>query len=97
MRRNRERDGERRRSEGQHAMNSESERTARELAAAWPARTFNHATDVSGIVASAVHARLRASLQSCPEVQRELVRETCAHFPAENQAIPFVVPNQQRA
>ncbi len=75
MRRNRERDGERRRSEGQHAMNSESERTARELAAAWPARTFNHATDVSGIVASAVHARLRASLQSCPEVRARAVTQ----------------------
>jgi hypothetical protein len=56
-------------------MNSESERTAREPAAAWPARTFSHATDVSGIAASAVHARLHASLQSCPEVRARGVTE----------------------
>ena len=56
-------------------MTSESERTAREPAAAWPARTFNHATDVSGIAASAVHARLHACLQSCPDVRARAVTE----------------------
>ena len=56
-------------------MTSESERTAREPAAAWPARTFNHPIDVSGIAASAVHARLHASLQSCPEVRVRAVTE----------------------
>ena len=55
-------------------MTSESDQTSREPAAAWPARTFNRATDVSGIAAS-VHARLHASLQSCPEVRVRAVTE----------------------
>src|SRR5262245_38251404 len=75
MRGNRERDRERRRSKGQHAMTRTSARTVCEPAAAWPARTFNHATDVPGIAATPVHARLHASLQSYPEVRVRAVTE----------------------
>src|SRR5262249_61932973 len=72
---NRERDRGRRRSKGQHAMMRESERTFCEPAAAWPARTFNHPIDVSGIAASAAHARPPASPESCPEVRVRAVTE----------------------
>ena len=56
-------------------MTSESERTFCEPAVAWPARAFNHPIDVSGIAPSAVHARLHASLESCPEVRVRAVTE----------------------
>jgi len=40
---------------------------------------------------------LLQAIQSRPQVHRHLMRESSADFAAEYQAIPFVVPDEQRA